>query len=37
MGSSVCKSILRREGKEDVERRDSEGIDEVKDLGEKDV
>lgn len=37
MGSSVCEGIFRREGEEEVERRGSEGIDEAKDLGEKDV
>jgi len=36
-GSSVCEGIFRREGEEEVERRGSEGIDEAKDLGEKDV
>jgi hypothetical protein len=35
--SSVCDGIFRGEGKEEVERRGSEGIDEAKDLGEKDV
>lgn len=34
---SVFKSIFRRKGREEVERRGGEGINEAKDLGEKDV